>query len=165
MGLLCYISHLWLFSFPSPGPVPALVFSASQGGRSLRQWTKRGVFEIYTCISGMFFHGLFYLHFYLFLRECGETWGREINKTEHGSSLTCIFFLFFLFSFSFFLSFLGFNGWLAFTLSLYVLYHVWVGVGVLCILHVGEKFPPSSSSFSWKLSVSLYFYHTVLLAS
>lgn len=140
--MFCFVTllyfQLWLFFSWF-----RLAFFGFIRWRGLREWAKKGVFEIY--ISGML-HGVLILH--SIFRECGETWGTENKQNGTWSSLTCII--------SFFLSFffLGFNGWYSHCHCMFCIMCGWVHIA--CGL---------SSSFLWKLSVSLYLYRTVLLAS
>lgn len=149
----------------------------SQGGRSLRQWTKRGCSRYIHVFLGCFFfpfHGLFYLHFLFIFLSAGKHGGRKIKQNGTWSSLTCIFSFLFSFSSRLFFSFVlsGFQ-WLAGIHIVTVCFVSCVGVG--CVVHIacGRKVSAIVvivlleivSLFVFLSYCTVLFYHSVLLAS
>lgn len=143
-SLLCYISNCGFFFFSWSGSGSR--FSASYGG-GLGEWTKRG------CSRYIFLGCSILLQPFDFSRVRGNM-GTENKQNGTWSSLTCIIFLsFFLFSF------LGFNDSHSHCRCIFCI--MWVGSAYSMWARRRHHFCGNSLS----LSLSLYFYRTVLLAS
>lgn len=75
MGLLRCFVIFPIVAFFFPGLVPARVFRLHMAA-GWGNGQKGGVRDIYFWDASFYNLSIF--------RECGETWGRKINKTEHG---------------------------------------------------------------------------------